>query len=275
MLPADGHVHSEWSWDARHGSMERTCARAVELGVPSVAFTEHADYTPWTIPAGPPGRVSPGTAEGQFTPPALDVDGYLACLQRCRERFPGLRILAGVELGEPHWHGRRVSDLLDLDCFDRVLGSVHTLAADSGRFLEIADAFRSQPAADVVRAYLTGILSLIKESATFGVLAHIDYVIRYWPAAAGPYDPAAFEDEHREVLRELAATSRALEINSQVPLHPLVLRWWHEAGGEAVTFGSDAHDPGELASRFADTAALAEAHGFRPASDPRDPWARS
>ena len=47
-LPADGHVHSEWSWDADLGSMEATtCARAVELGLPAVAFTEHVDCTPF------------------------------------------------------------------------------------------------------------------------------------------------------------------------------------------------------------------------------------
>ena len=37
--PADGHVHTEFSWDAPGGSMERTCARAVHLGLPAVAFT--------------------------------------------------------------------------------------------------------------------------------------------------------------------------------------------------------------------------------------------
>jgi PHP domain len=45
-LPPDGHVHSEWSWDASNGSMEKTCSRAVEMGLPAVAFTEHADLLP-------------------------------------------------------------------------------------------------------------------------------------------------------------------------------------------------------------------------------------
>src|SRR5215472_2759976 len=49
MFPPDGHVHSEWSWDAPAGSMEQTCARAAALGLPAVAFTEHADYTTWTV----------------------------------------------------------------------------------------------------------------------------------------------------------------------------------------------------------------------------------
>jgi hypothetical protein len=48
-LPADSHVHTEWSWDAQHGSMQRSCAQAVELGLPSVAFTEHVDPTVWTV----------------------------------------------------------------------------------------------------------------------------------------------------------------------------------------------------------------------------------
>jgi histidinol-phosphatase (PHP family) len=51
VLPADSHVHTEWSWDAPDGSMERTCARAVEIGLPAVAFTEHADYTTWPVTA--------------------------------------------------------------------------------------------------------------------------------------------------------------------------------------------------------------------------------
>ena len=45
MLPPDGHVHTEWSWDAANGSMEQSCAHAVALGLPSIAFTEHADFT--------------------------------------------------------------------------------------------------------------------------------------------------------------------------------------------------------------------------------------
>src|SRR5688572_4703404 len=48
-LPPDDHTHSEWSWDAIHGSMERSCARAIELGVPSIAFTEHVDLARWHI----------------------------------------------------------------------------------------------------------------------------------------------------------------------------------------------------------------------------------
>ena len=59
MLPPDGHVHTEWSWDAAAGSMERSCARAVALGLPSIAFTEHADFTGWLIAPGVKARMRP------------------------------------------------------------------------------------------------------------------------------------------------------------------------------------------------------------------------
>jgi histidinol-phosphatase (PHP family) len=41
---SDHHVHTEWSWDAPNGSMEDSCRRAVEFGIPALAFTDHADW---------------------------------------------------------------------------------------------------------------------------------------------------------------------------------------------------------------------------------------
>jgi histidinol-phosphatase (PHP family) len=66
-----------------------------------------------------------------------------------------------------------------------------------------------------------------------------------------------------------------LEINTILPLAPAVVRWWYDVGGDAVTFGSDAHDPADLARDFADVAAMAEANGFRPGRDPYDLWRRT
>ena len=132
MLPPDGHVHTEWSWDAAAGSMERSCARAVELGLPSIAFTEHADFTSWVIgpevsTAARPQKMAQIGPGDRFCPPPLDAAGYLASVQRCRDLFPGLRILSGTELGEPHWHEDQVKTVLGAGTFDRVLGSVHSL----------------------------------------------------------------------------------------------------------------------------------------------------
>lgn len=252
------------------------CARAVDIGLPAVAFTEHADYTRWTVTASDLDERlrSMVTPDGSLTPPEMDLNGYLESVQRCRDRFPELRILTGVELGEPHWHTGVAAKLVDAGQFDRVLGSLHSLPVGE-RFFEPAELYEQRPAAEVVRGYLAELDRLVRDSDLFAVLAHIDYPVRSWPGHAGPYDPKSFQDEFRQVLRTLAESARALEINTQVPLDPEVVRWWHEEGGAAITFGSDAHDPTPLARGFAEAAAMVEAHGFRPGQHPCDFWTRS
>ena len=215
------------------------------------------------------GRVGP---DGRWDPPPLDTVAYLDCVARCRQKFPGLRILTGMELGEPHWHEAEVKALPGIGEFDRLLGSVHSLALDGPRMVD--HLLGSFELGELMRAYLAEVLRLAESPAPFAVLAHIDYPVRYWPAQAGPFDAPAFEDEYRTALSALARSGRALEINTVVPLPAPIVRWWYEAGGEALTFGSDAHQPARVAREFASAAAVAEAAGFRPGRYPHDMWRR-
>ncbi|MFN8157149.1 MAG: PHP domain-containing protein [Candidatus Nanopelagicales bacterium] len=276
-LPADDHVHSEWSWDAFAGSMVETCARAVELGLPSIAFTEHADFSPWVVPPGVelPERWQPLVHDGVLVPPTLDVTGYLQTLEECRHRFPSLRIVSGVELSEPHWHDDATRDLLRRGGFERVLASVHSGSDASGATTELSVQFEHDPPVEVIRGYLIETARLIEGFDGFEVLAHIDYPVRYWPSSAPAYDPVELEEEHRHVLRLLASSGRVLEVNTRVPLHPQVVTWWREEGGRAVSFASDAHEPAALAAGFAAAAAMVAGAGFRPGRDPHDFWVRA
>jgi histidinol-phosphatase (PHP family) len=277
VLPTDGHVHTEWSWDAVAGSMRHTCAQALELGLTSIAFTEHADHTRWVIdpeiraqlPPEDEAKIGP---DGRFTPPPLAVEDYLACVERCQAEFPGLHILTGLEIGEPHWHADRVRALIGAGEFGRLLGSVHTLTLDGPRMID--HLFGRLDPDDLMRAYLGEVLKLAGSTAPFGVLAHIDYPLRHWPVEAGHFEPAGFEEEYRAVLTALAGTGRALEINTVVPLPAVIVRWWYEAGGDALTFGSDAHEPSAVARDFAHATAIAESVGFQPGRHPHDPWRR-
>jgi histidinol-phosphatase (PHP family) len=256
--------------------MEATCRRAARLRLPSVAFTEHADLTPWVVRAEDPMSdvlrrwLRP---DGRIAPRELDVEGYLDCVRRCRERHPGLRILSGVELSEPHWHPERTAALLEGGRFERVLGSVHSVGGrDEPRLVD--HAMRARPPVDVLRDYLAEARRMVVSDAPFAVLAHIDYPVRHWPASGRPFRPADFEDEFREVLTALAASGRALEINTRVPLAPELVRWWADAGGDAVSFGSDAHRPRDLAKDFAKAAETAMSCGFRSGKDPVGLWSR-
>jgi len=275
-LPADSHVHTEWSWDAPAGSMQRSCEQALQLGLPTIAFTEHVDYTVWTVAMDelePDHDLAQFVDEGKFTPPGFDGAGYLAAIQECRDRFPDLRILSGLELGEPHWYTEAVEKVLAVGEFERVLGSLHSLP-DRGGHAEPTGLYGHRDPGEVVRSYLGEVAVLVSSSQPFEVLAHIDYPVRSWPDSAAPFEPHDFEEEFRHALRLTADSGRALEINTCVPLGAPILQWWHDEGGQAVTFGSDAHDPERIAHGFRDAAQMAEAYGFRPGRNPIDFWGR-
>lgn len=277
-LPADSHVHSQWSWDAGRGDMEKTCERALELGLPAVVFTEHLDFSRWQVEesdlAGVGHLRQYLSEDGRLVPPVLDLTGYLTAVHRCRILFPGLRILSGVEFGDPHRNAGAADTLLATVALDRVLGSLHTLRV-GGRFFEPPGLFGAKRAPEVMRDYLAEASRLIEQSDAFSVFAHIDYPVRYWPRDADPFEPRDYEEQFRRTLRLLAGSGRALEVNTRVPLAPTILDWWREEGGSTLSFGSDAHDPSMLGRGLAAAAELAEEHGFAPGAEPGDLWMRA
>jgi histidinol-phosphatase (PHP family) len=256
--------------------MAASCRRAVALGIPAIAFTEHVDHTVWRIAqhdANPDPLLARLAVNGRIRPPALHLTGYLDSVRECRERFPRLRILTGAEVGEPHRHAAQVATLLAEGDFDRVLGSVHSLSDGAG-FSEPAGLFGFREPAEVIRSYLAEVAVMVSTDQPFEVLAHIDYPVRHWPGGAAAFDPGEFEDEFRHALRLTAESGRALEFNTKVPLDATILLWWRAEGGAAITFGSDAHDPSRIARGFREAQRLAEAHGFRPGRYPHELWGR-
>ncbi|TPG25546.1 PHP domain-containing protein [Mycolicibacterium hodleri] len=273
VLPADNHVHSQFSWDTgAESSMEDTCRRALAVGLPAVAFTEHVDFTEWGADDRPPAGAQISTRR-RVQP--VDVDGYLASIERCRHQFPDLRILSGIEAGEPHHFAGSVAAVLKSGSFDRVLGSLHSVVHD-GKLVFVNHVFGTLPAAVVVVDYFAELLRLVESSDVFEVLAHCDFPRRYWPAdREGAYREADFEEEYRTVFRALATSDRPLELNTSSPLASATLMgWWHEEGGGAVSFGSDAHVPLRVGDKFDVAVDIVEAAGFRPGRDEYDFWRR-
>ncbi|ANW67057.1 histidinol phosphate phosphatase [Mycobacterium sp. djl-10] len=273
MLPPDNHVHSQFSWDTgAQASMRDTCAQAVQLGLPAVAFTEHVDFTEWGDHDHPPGD-GVDIVERQRVSP-VDFEGYLASVQECRDLFPELRILTGIEAGEPHHFAGGVAAVLRQGSFDRVLGSLHSLVHD-GELVYAQRVFQYRHAPEVMRDYFAEMLNLVAGSDVFGVLAHCDYPRRYWPFGAGEYREADYEEEYRGVFRALAASGRALELNTASPLASAeLMRWWYQEGGDAVSFGSDAHTPLRVGDKFDLATDIVTAAGFKPGRDEYDFWRR-
>jgi histidinol-phosphatase (PHP family) len=281
-LPGDGHVHSEWSWDTggpdsdAAGRMRATCAQAVRIGLPAVCFTEHLDI-PRSWRAAPedlmPQQRKYLDADGLVDVTPFDAAGYLESVDRCRSEFPELRILTGVEFGQPHLFAAEAARIVDVAGLDRVNGSLHTLDMGGGP-AEPITLLREHPAADVLHAYLAEVPLMVAGSDAFSVFTHIDYALRHWPAAeVGPFDPRDFEEEFRTAMRAIADADRALEMNTR-RLWSWIPEWWADEGGRAVTIASDAHTPDTIASGFPEAVAMVEHFGFRAGSRPEDPWTR-
>jgi histidinol-phosphatase (PHP family) len=260
-------VHTQFSWDAPRGDMEATCRKAVEIGLPAIAFTEHADFT--------------GGGYPDFH--RLDVAAYLRELERCRALFPDLRILSGVELGQPHLFAADAAAVLASVPLDRVLGSVHCVRWQ-GELTDVSAAGMLAPerAAATLDTYFRELLALVESSQPCEVLAHLDNPKRYWPHDELSYREEDHEEAIRAVLRGAAARGSVLELNTTRGAEPhrglcpgpTALRWWVEEGGRAVSMGSDAHDPERIARGFELACQLAEAAGFRPNDDPAGYWLR-
>ena len=236
------------------------------LGLDAVAFTEHADFEDFVVRRG--GR--------------LDVAGYLEALERCRAAFSGLRVLSGVELGSPHRYPAQAAAVLGRHSFQRRLGSVHNVP-EGDRLVYVAGPGMLDPerAVSTLRRHLVEVLALVESGQEFDIIAHLDYPKRFWPRDRLPYDERACEAEYRAVLKVAATRDLVLEINTSIGDDPTrfcpglqVVRWWKEAGGQAVSFGSDAHDPAVVGSGLGSARQLAEAAGFRPSADPFAYWGR-
>lgn len=213
-------------------------------------------------------------ADGLMQPPPLDVAGYLDSIDRCRHALPNLRVLTGVEFGQPHLDRLTADALLDLSALDRINGSLHTLPFAGHRsepvtmFRELADP------TEVIWTYLEEVL-IMAAGGDFDVFTHIDYAARYWPEHEhGPFNHLHFEDGFRQAMRALASSGRALEMNTGQSVRPWIPQWWAEEGGKAVSFGSDDHTGTTGAANFHEAAALAAHFGFAAGRRPEDVWTR-
>ncbi|NAZ76301.1 hypothetical protein GTQ99_12890 [Kineococcus sp. T13] len=119
------------------------------------------------------------------------------------------------------------------------------------------------------RGHLAEIPRTVAGSQAFTALAHIDHPLRSWPQEAEPFVLSDVEEELRHALRVRVQAERALEVNTRLPVDPVVLGWWVQEGGRQVTFGSDAHEPDLVGRGLAEAAALAASAGFAPRSGPR------
>ena len=129
----DFHMHSTFSPDASN-SLDEMCQHALQIGFKEIAFTEHVEWHP----------------EWQG---ALDIDAYLAAVQEAKKRDfapKGLKVYAGIEVGNPHDYPDQATALFLNPNFDLIIASLHWLR---GKNIHLAECFTGRDPTDVYVEY--------------------------------------------------------------------------------------------------------------------------
>lgn len=266
----DYHVHPDFSPDAQ-GSVEEFCQRAMDLGLEEVCFTTH--YEP------DPARREVESIIVRGRKQRVDSDwpvAYLAAIQAASEKFPGLVVLAGVEIGYEPGLEPVISNFLNRYPFDFVLGSIHCLdhvAITNGDEL---DRFRREylchGAESVAERYIHH-LRAAAGTRLFDSLGHFDVYRKYIaPLYPGNRFQAAVDRMLPEALDYVAAAGAGIEVNSSAlrrgdrEPYPSarILKQARDAGVRVYTIGSDAHRPRDLGTGLDAAVGALSALGLSP-----------
>lgn len=226
-------------------------AQAIAVGLGEIGFSDHNpmprdDFDDWRM--------------------RLDQLGeYVESVQRARQDHPGLCIRLALEVdylpGQEDW----VRDLAGRYDWDYFIGSVHYVAdrwdIDNPTKVE---RWHDQKPDEVWAAYFDRLTRAV-ESGLFDIVGHADLAkkFRFWPQQ----DCAPLF--HRFV-RAAAKAGVAVELNTAglrkecreiYPSRSLLELAY--AARIPITFGSDAHAPGEVGADFAAAVALARSVGYR------------
>ena len=248
----DFHMHCAFSADSDTPA-ETMAARAVELGLSGICFTDHQD------------------TDAPIKDPLFEVDfeQYFPSLMQLREKYKGqLDIGIGMEYGiQPHL-ADDLAHLTDTYPYDFIIASVHFLYGNDPYFPNFFD---NLDEAQVYHDYFTYQLDSLKKLHDYDTLGHLDYVTRYGPDRSHVYSYQKFADSIDPLLQYLIDNGKCLEVNTGGyrcgigETNPCldVLRRYRELGGERITIGSDAHKPIHVALEFKRVEEILKKLGFK------------
>jgi histidinol-phosphatase (PHP family) len=266
MIPADLHVHPDYSIDAA-SSIEDYCVRAKQIGLRVIGFSTHYDINP---------------ARDDLDP-FMIVDGekvraddyalgrYLDDCIEAREQFPELQVLAGLEVDYFPGVEAIIYRLKSEFDFDYLIGSVHCLEGISISYRdEAAKYFNVNPLGKMADKYFD-LLYNAANCGLFDVIGHADYYLRHGAYFYGQEILNIHRERLAKVIEAAKRTNTGFEINTSYYRHggdtfyphPDFLRMLASAGVKINSIGSDAHKVDDLASGIVDAIKTLESINVR------------
>ena len=254
---ADCHSHSDCSFDGTV-DMSRMCARAEALGLAYYAVTDHCECDQYEGSEQFGGRKYYDVVRRAYRE-----------LEENQARFPRLRLLKGIELGQPLQNLPAALDALDGRQYDFVIGSLHNIANMPDFYHLGNQAFEADELDRVFHAYFKEIYEML-EWGQFDSLAHITYPLRYLCKPGEHPSFAKYQAELDDIFRKIIADGKALEFNTSrllktdAPILPdrEIFARYKALGGTRVTLGADAHCTENIAKGIPEALDLLRALGY-------------
>lgn len=248
-LPPDYHMHTPL---CRHATGEPTelAAHALKVGLTEIGFSDHNpmerdDFDDWRM----------------FN---SQLDEYVAKVERARRDHPNLTIRLALEVDYLPGYETWIRDLAARHPWDYLIGSVHYIseswAIDSPSQIS---KWKARPPIEVWTAYFER-LAMAADSGLFDIIAHPDLCKKFsfYPKEdCGPLFERFLEAmKRRDIAMELNTSGLRKDCREIYP-SPSIVQLASKMG-VPITFGSDAHAPGEVGMNFSEAIALARSAGY-------------
>ena len=158
-----------------------------------------------------------------------------------------------------------------------IVNSVHTVKGhDYARGLPYrTDKGEIRPKAEVYGEYFALVKKSLSRDCEYDVVAHLGYCSRYAPYADKSVSYKEFAKEYDEILKEIIARDKILEINTsnKLGVSPTlpdrdVLERYYALGGRKVSIGSDAHFKERILDKREYTVQMLKEIGFTAVTVP-------
>ena len=249
----DLHMHTSSSFDGNYPAAAM-CESAVKNGLSTIAFTDHFDVDFYE----------------RHNLETRQKTSYEDICSAQAEFSDKIRILRGIEMGQPTYCPSLTEKSLARYEYDFVIGSIHNLR----EMPDFGDLKYKEMTADEIYGlldkYFEEELILAKWNG-FDTLAHLTYPMRYIvQAGRNEIELSRYDDITDEIFKALIANGKALEINTSGLRQPIgktmptenYVRRFRELGGELLTLGSDAHFTEHVGAGIDEGYAIAESCGF-------------
>jgi histidinol-phosphatase (PHP family) len=248
-MPPDYHMHTPL---CRHATGEPVAlaAQAVKLGFVEIGFSDHNpmprdDFDDWRMRA-------------------TELDLYVEKVQQARREYPQLAIKLALEVDYIPGYEGWVRDLAARHPWDYLIGSVHYVspswAIDNPKQLS---EWKNREPFEVWTAYFDR-LTMAAESGLFDIIGHADLCKKFCfvprEDCTGLFRRFLEAARRHDVAMELNTAGLRKDCREIYPA-PQIVRLAAQLG-VPITFGSDAHAPGEVGLNWAEALELARCAGY-------------